>query len=100
MEETTDESIRKMSKAAKLIQNRGVKVTLVETAGTDLEGLAQWNKEGDFRLVTKAGLDLPILEVPIEGDVSVGVGRHFQAVGSMNVKIRVESSVRVEPAEE
>ena len=99
MEETTDDTIRKMHKTAKLIDNRGVKITFVETAATDCDGLAQWDKEGNFRLTTKAGLDLPILEIPVDGDVSVGVERQFKAVGSMNVKIRVESMVRVAPKE-
>ena len=99
LEETTDETIRKMEKSAKLIQNRGVRVTLVETAGTDLDGVLQWDKKGNVRVTTKAGANVPLYEIPVDAEASVDVGREFTAAGEMDVKIRIESMVRVEPKE-
>lgn len=96
-EEVTDETIRKMEKSAKLIQNRGVRVTFVETAGVDLDGQVQWDKQGNVRVMARAGGIFPVSGVPVDGSADVAVGRAFEVDGTMDVKIRTESMVRVEP---
>ena len=99
LEETTDETIRKMEKSAKLIKRRDVRVTLVETAGTDLDGVVQWVKDGNVRVTTKAGAVFPVSGVPVDAAAAVDITRSFEVAGSMNVRIHIESMVRVAPME-
>lgn len=96
-DEVTDDTIAKMEKAAKLIRRRDVKVTLVETSGVDLDGVAQWDKTGNFRFMAKAGGIIPISGIPIDASADGGTGSEFQLAGEMDVKISIESMVRVEP---